>query len=746
MNKNWSNSSLIIQVFIFALFTSAFLIFVVQPMFTKLVLPKLGGAPAVWSVGMVVFQALLLAGYFYAHLLTRYTSLRASILIHLIVISFATFALPIGLAEGFGNPPQDGQGVWLLGFYLASIGVPFFALAGNGPLLQAWFSKSGNPHAANPYFLYNASNAGSFIALLAYPVIIEPLFLLSSQTILWSFAFVALIGIIALSGIAVWNRNQDAALSTSLRTTEYSYKTKFCWVLLSFVPSALMIAITAHISTDVASAPFLWVIPLSLFLMSFIVAFREKSFFKLDNIEKRVALYSLPLAVTYSFASFPVYILVFLNITFFFIAATACHQRLYAMRPAPEYLTEFYLYMSLGGVLGGVFAALIAPFVFNTVLEYPVLIVFTVFITTIWGNDRKSDILKTFLPILLFGFLFIILIYYTGFYEFFALKLNYTVQTIALILLCMLTIFAICFAGKKHALAAFLPVIFLYSAILKDDEPIVFLERSFFGVHRIALAESGMFRVLFHGTTIHGAVQVKTATGAPITGRPTPLTYYNPNGTIAQSLYSAPSKSDGRQLGIVGLGTGAHSCNGQPADQWTFFEIDPLVVKIAKNQEYFPFLSECAPNAKINLGDARITLLSQPKQSFDYLLIDAFSSDAIPMHLLTTEAIALYKSVLREDGVLAVHISNRHLELASVVAALAAEAGVPARIKHDQKPDDVLDIVHSSSTVVVLTRSSTALAHLDATPGWTMLEPSGTEPWRDDFSNIVSALWRNYKK
>lgn len=736
----------VIFVFSFALFHSAFLVFIVQPMFTKLVLPKLGGAPAVWSVGMVVFQGLLLAGYFYAHLLTRYTTLRTSILVHLGVVSIATFALPIGLAEGFGNPPQEGQGVWLLGFYLASIGVPFFALAGNGPLLQAWFSKSGNPSAGNPYFLYNASNAGSFIALLAYPIMIEPLLSLSLQSIFWSFGFFSLIGIIAISGAMVWQHNATLSEVTTVKALEYSYKIRFFWILLSFVPSALMIAITAHISTDVASAPFLWVIPLALFLLSFIFAFKENPIFNIASLEQRVAIYALPLAIIYAFTSFAVYVLVLLNIMFFFIAATACHQRLYAMRPAPQHLTEFYLYMSLGGVLGGVFAALIAPSAFNTVLEYPVLIVFAVLLATTMNSNKKSDVLKTLIPILIFGIFFITVIHYTVFYKFIASKLDYTIRTINLAGLCLLALCAIGFVKKKHALAAFIPVIFIYSAVFKNDEGVKRSERSFFGVHKIAFAEDGMFRVLYHGTTIHGAMQVKTATGEPITGRPMPLTYYNPNGPIAQSLYSVPSKSEGRQLGVVGLGTGAHSCNGQPSDQWTFFEIDPLVVKIARQPEYFRFLSECAPGAKINIGDARITLLEQTKRSFDYLLIDAFSSDAIPMHLLTSEAVKLYISVLNEGGVLALHISNRHLELASVVAALAAEAGVPARIKHDQKPDEVPDIVHASSTVVVLTRSSTALSHLDATPGWTGLEPSGTQPWKDDFSNIVSALWRNYTK
>lgn len=741
----------IILAFVAALFCSAFLIFIVQPMFTKLVLPKLGGAPAIWSVGVVVFQGLLLAGYFYAHLLTRYGSMRVSILIHLAVLFIAALTLPISLAQGFGNPPEEGQAFWVMGFYLVSIGAPFFALAGNGPLLQAWFSRSNNSYAEDPYFLYNASNLGSFIALLAYPVLIEPLIPISSQSLLWSIGYFVLIGAISLAGFTVWKQKSAASSSNmSLHAADgqqaTSYRVRLLWILLSFIPSALMVAVTAHISTDIASAPFIWIIPLALFLLTFIFAFKSKPFFDLSSLEKRVPIYALPLAIIYIFYTFNLLLSFFLNIIFFFIAALTCHQRLYNLRPSTQNLTEFYLYMSLGGVLGGAFAALAAPYLFNNVFEYPLLIVSAVIVATLMNATHKFKAIKNIFVIIFTGSMIIYFLFYSNVYIYISQKWDYSVTSVIMFGLVLLVVCALAFSRMRYALAAFVPLIFFYSLFFKDYESDKTSERSFFGVHKIGLGEEGKLRVLLHGTTIHGAMQIKTLTGEPVLGRPVPLTYYNPNGAIAQSLHAVPDKPEGRSLAVIGLGTGAHSCNGQANDQWTYFEIDPLVVKIAKNPAYFRFLAECAPKAKIILGDARITLSDQPKGSFDYLLIDAFSSDAIPLHLLTKEAIALYLSVLKEDGVLVLHITNRHLELASVVAALAKDAGIAGRIRWDKTPEGVSYIVHSNSTVVTLTRSTAVLAKLDSLPGWQLLSTTDTPVWVDDFSNVLGALWRHYTK
>ncbi len=731
----------IIAFFTLAIFTSAFLLFAVQPMFTKMVLPQLGGSPAVWSVAMVFFQALLLAGYLYAHLSTRYLTTRQAALLHLALLVVTAFTLPIAVSTSFGTPPAEGQAFWLIGVFLASVGLPFFAVSGNGPLLQAWFARSGHAHAGDPYFLYGASNLGSFAALLLYPVLIEPLLPVRMQSMIWAVGFTALIASIALAIVSIRHASETRAEARELSaTTKPAPAMVARWIALSFVPSGLLVAVTAHLSTDVAAAPFLWVIPLALFLLTFVLIFREKPLLPMPAIERILPILAGGL-VLFSYFGAHMFVVVFLvHVGFFFVAALVCHNRLYALRPRAEHLTAFYLWMSLGGVLGGLFSGLLAPVIFDRIVEYPILVVASVLALPAVGAASRREVLRQALPVLLVGIAYIAMLYVIRF----VFKGEPGASANYLFLIGASA--AMLLYRRPLIVVVILPILFIALDTLQTIEFRRTHERSFFGVHKIELREGGQIRVLSHGTTIHGAIRIANEDGSPLPARPKPLTYYHPEAPIADTLRALPEKPEGRTLAVVGLGAGAHACNGVGKDRWTYFEIDAAVVRIARDPKLFRFLTTCAPDARIVLGDARLTLGSEKPGSFDNLLIDAFSSDAIPMHLMTREALALYLARLSENGILTMHISNRHLELQSVVAALARDAGVTAMIRAD--PGENRETLDSrvASIVVAIAKNPAALKPLETMPGWQPIQDIGIAPWTDDFSNVVSALWRRYAK
>src|SRR4051812_7792335 len=367
-----------LPVFAITLFSSALLMFAVQPMFTKMVLPMLGGAPSVWSVAMVFFQGALLIGYAYAHLLARTLSVGHAALVHLAVLGLAALTLPIGIAAGFSDPPSQGIGPWLVGLFAASIGLPFVALSASAPLLQRWFATSGHPQARNPYVLYAASNLGSFAALLAYPLAIESLLTLRAQAWVWSVGFALLALLIAAAAMtAARGASVVAAPATAGRPTP---RDRASWTVLAAIPAGLVIAVTAYISTDVAAAPLLWVLPLALYLLTFVAVFREKPWFGHDLVVRLAPFLVAPLAITL-LSSDRLYwgVTIALHLIALFVLALACHGEVYRRRPAPARLTEFYLWTSFGGVLGGIFAGLLAPHLFNQTYEYPILVIAAVF-------------------------------------------------------------------------------------------------------------------------------------------------------------------------------------------------------------------------------------------------------------------------------------------------------------------------------------------------------------------------------
>ena len=381
------------------IFLSAFLLFSVQPMFAKLVLPRLGGSPGVWSVAMVFFQSMLLLGYAYAHLLTSRLSLKTASLVHIGVMLVSVLALPLSIPEGWGTPPESGQTLWLLGLFAVGVGLPFFAVSANGPLLQAWFARSGHAHAADPYFLYGASNVGSFASLILYIILIEPQFGLLNQTVLWSAGFLLLALALMLCAILVVRRVAEApevsAATTSTLSEAPTWSTRLLWIALSFIPSGLLVAVTAHISTDIAAAPFLWVIPLALFLLTFVLAFQREQWLPETLLRKMVPFAAAAILIEMSLSLvLNTVVTVSFHLSFFFLAALYCHTRMVDSRPKAAHLTEFYLFMSLGGVLGGIFASLVAMHLFDTIFEYPILIAAALLARkSIYGEAAKLSLI-----------------------------------------------------------------------------------------------------------------------------------------------------------------------------------------------------------------------------------------------------------------------------------------------------------------------------------------------------------------
>ena len=716
------------------LFVSALLLFLIQPMFTKMVLPRLGGAPTVWSIAMVFFQAALLAGYGYAHVLVRRLSPRLGAFVHLCLLACAGATLPIAVSSLFGAPPSDGIPLWLIGLFSASIGLPFVALSASAPLLQGWFAGTDHAQARNPYVLYAASNLGSFAALFAYPVVVEPFLTLREQSHIWSMGFAVLAVLIATAGVLASRHPAEAAAPTATAAAVTPFSTRLRWMALAAVPVGLVIAVTSYISTDIASAPFLWVVPLALYLLTFVAVFRERPWFPTAGVVMLVPIAVAPLAVgLLGGAKRYLFAMIVLNLAAFVLLTLLCHAELYRRRPEPAKLTEFYLWMSVGGVIGGLFAALAAPHLFSLPFEYPLLIVTALLVLpgmfALRGHALAGEIAA---PL---GLAAVAAVARLGF----GLDLPAGAELpfqIALVALAALMLFQ----RKRPARFAALVVLgFVITALWQPGLNRVLAVRSFFGVHQVIDTADGRYRLLYNGTTLHGAERIADLA----TARPEPLTYYHPGAALAESVEAIRTAHGGlRRVAVVGLGTGSLACSRRSGEGWTYYEIDPAVVAIAENPKLFNFMTSCAPDARIVLGDARLTL-ARSQDTYDLIVLDAFSSDSIPVHLLTREAIRGYLSRLDAHGALVLHISNRYLELADVVAAIAREEGLAADGKIDRRVDSVPYDYRLNAQVVALARSPDTLRDLERVPGWAALplKPQ-VAAWTDDYSNILGAMLR----
>lgn len=741
-----ARNRLILATYTVAIFTSALLLFSVQPLFTKMVLPRLGGSPAVWSVAMVFFQSLLLGGYAYAHYLTQIRSRVAPVAIHLLLLVVALTTLPLAIAEGWGEPPTSGYAGWLLGLFAVSIGLPFFALAANNPLLQAWFVRTGHPNGPDPYFLYASSNIGSFLALLSYPVLLEPMFSLRTQNVLWTVGYGILILLIAGCGVLLLRSPPVAVMEADAGDAEApapAWAMRLRWIFLAAVPSGLLIAVTAHISTDVAAAPLLWVLPLSLYLLTWVLVFQSRPL-----LPHRWMLMLQPLAIAGVIVLLAVGGEQNLLLTLgghqlcFFIIAMACHGELARTRPAARFLTGFYVALSFGGMAGGLFAGLIAPFTFSWIAEYPILIVLAVLCRPP-AMERWPQLMRWYWLLLLVLAAVLLLPTLSGgaLFDWLGLRRVYVIGAVAV----LAAVLAVLLRSSRWKVAATAVVALMLLRAYPADEGRVTTVRSFFGVHKIVVTPGGQYHVLMHGTTIHGAERVQNNDGTPINGRPEPISYYYKDGGIGQAITAIRVRKGGPiRVAVIGLGAGTLTCASVPGENWKFFEIDQTMVDTARDPKYFTFINRCEPDLKPVLGDARLTFAKEPDGVYDLIIVDAYSSDAIPIHLATEQAMAIYKAKLAPQGAVLMHVSNRHLELASVVVGIAAANDLKSWVFNEDTGRD--DEYIFTTDVVISARQAADIGSLVSNEKWVPTKANPRQQvWSDDYSNILGAVWRRLR-
>jgi spermidine synthase len=745
-------------IYVLAVFCGAALVFMVQPMVARLVLPTLGGSPQVWNTSMAFFQAALLVGYGYAHLLQKVDRAGRQVVIHLGVLALAAVFLPLRITGMFGEPGTTPPALWLMAVLTVSIGAPFAALSATAPLVQAWYAKvqagaGGQSGGPEPWALYAASNLGSLLALLAYPVLIEPTLALGDQRWGWSGLYLAFVGVMAVLALKLRRQDGGAAAAEAEAALAVTapvagvWLQRLIWVALAALPSSLMLGVTAHLSTDVASAPFLWVAPLSLYLLTFIIAFQTRPAIApgLARVMMSVAL--IVTVTTLPFGSPNVLATIAIHLATFFLCALVCHQALVARRPDPARLTEFYLCMSVGGVVGGAFNAFVAPVAFNSVVEYAAVLCLCALVRP-WSPWRPSRREQLFLGVAVAGAALALIAVSGPAWRLLsgmaALggQTGDTVRVLASVGVVAIAVAAVVTREKAWWFFGCVVLLGLVANRVNPSAEAYESRRSFFGVVHLTHYEvpemGGDVRVFSHGTTLHGAQALDPRY------RCRPLTYYAPETAIGQVFADVQARKGAVNIAAVGLGTGAVSAYVRPGDRMTFFEIDPQVVAIASDPKIFSYTSECAKGpVSYVLGDARLTLEKQPAGQYDILLIDAFSSDAIPAHLLTVEAMKGYLARIKPDGVVILHLSNRHLELVFPAASAARAAGGYALFQPYQASLDSPLYWESGEDVMIVGRSREAMAGYIAQPQWLAAPPATVRPWTDDYTNLVGALVGN---
>jgi SAM-dependent methyltransferase len=719
-------------LFTITIFIGAALLFLVQPMFTRMVLPLLGGSPAVWNTSLVFYQAALLAGYAYAHVTTRWLGVRKQVMLHLVVLLVPLFLLPIAIPRGWLPSAQANPIPWLLFVLAVSAGLPFFAVSATSPLLQRWFTASGRRSASDPYFLYAASNLGSLLALACYPIIIEPRWGLVQQSRSWAIGYILLLALTAICGLWVQRGSITSVVATPAENplAPLPLPRRLRWLLLAFVPSSLMLSCTTYMTSEVAPIPMLWVIPLGIYLFTFVLVFARRRI-----IPHKWMVRALPfvvLAVLWTMVGLllgqsmePLDCLIALHLLALFVIAMVCHGELANDRPPGLQLTEFYLWISAGGVLGGMFNALLAPAFFSMVLEYPITLILACAIMprrAPASTNRRAWLADVAWPIALALFT-IGLIFVLNHIPF---QSNWLGSSLAF---GIPSILCLAFSRRPFRLALGVTAILLVITLppWARSRP-AFRARSFFGIHQVFLETQ--FHTLKHGSTVHGVQSTD-----PLRRRE-PLSYYSRTGPLGELLTALPPNLK-EHVGVVGLGAGTVAGYADPGQHWTFYEIDPTVERIARDPRYFTFLADSPADIDVILGDARLSLQRAPDAHFGLLILDAYNSDSLPMHLITREALALYLQKLTPDGVLAFHISTRHLDLQSVLANLALDARLYALHMNDFTGNSGRAAGRFSSHWLVMTRNPASLQPLLATGYWQPPRPRpSVGTWTDDHAAL----------
>jgi hypothetical protein len=725
-----------------ALLLSAALLFMIQPMVARMILPFFGGSPAVWNTCLFFFQTVLLVGYLYAHFAGRWLGIKRHLIVHLGLIAAALYFLPMtisaGLLERSGLSPTHQ----VLGVLLLSVGFPFFVLSANAPLLQKWFSTTDHIAARDPYFLYAASNAGSLLGLLAYPLWLEPHLSLGEQTWFWLYMYAGFSLIVLLcitAGKAALTRADsppmlDAAGSAAACATRPRPVRRLSWIVLSFAPSSLLLGVTTYITTDLASVPLLWVLPLSLYLISFIVAYQPGSWASHPFVIRRQGFLLMTAAITFfATATGPAMILLPLHLLAFFVTCLVCHGELAKDRPTTEHLTEYYLWISFGGVLGGFFNGFLAPLIFTRLQEYPLAMIAAALVRPRLDASagKQAGYPRDFLWAVALFVIILGVVLWIG-------RGNVLSARFAHVMIFGLSgLIGLSFARRPLRFGLGIGAIMLATSWYNGPfGQVLFSERSFFGVYRVLREPERNLHVVFHGTTLHGAQNLDPDK------RLQPLSYYDASGPAGEAFKALAENVLDKPVAIVGLGAGAMACYGKPGQNFVFYEIDPLVERIARNQSLFTYLRDCPPRASVHIGDARVTVARAADHTYGIFVLDAFSGDAIPIHLLTRDAVELYLSKLAPDGVLLFHISNRYMDLVPVVDRLAAELKLTAFLRHDAELSDVeRSEGREPSTWAIVAPRPERLASFHNKSGWQPLRGDlNGELWTDQYSNVLKVL------
>jgi len=680
---------------------------------------------------MLFFQVLLLAGYSYVLFTTAWIGPRKQAVLHVVVILVSILYLPLTLVGNFGSvSEQKYPALWLFAYLLTAIGVPIFLISTTSPLLQKWFTRTGHVSANDPYFLFAISNAGSLLALISYPLLLEPNLKLSRQSKLWVVGYVVFLVLSLSCVLLLWksSRSENVDNVQPIEKSPISLKQRLYWILLAFIPSSLLFGVTSYITTEIAPTPLLWTIPLALYLVTFILAFARK--LALPEQLLNTALGGLALLLTLVIvanATEPTTAIVLLHLCFFFVAALVCHGKLASDRPDATRLAEFYLCVAIGGMFGGLFNTLIAPIAFNTLIEYPFVIVLACLIRPRDTTDDSSRHrwLDFILPVGA-GLVTIGLVFLVNQYD------VRPAVAVAIIFGIPLVIINHRFRNRPVRFALALGAVMLGSVVYSETiNRTLHDERNFFGTLSVRLDPSGATRILFHGNTIHGRQFINPS----LQGEP--LSYFHREGPLGLIFDAFNDNPASPNVAVVGLGAGSMACYSRPDQSWTFYEINPAVISIAQNTEYFTYLQKCAVGpTKIILGDARLQLQNAPDHHYGLIVLDAFNSDAIPVHLMTQEAIALYTQKLATGGMLAFHISNRSLKLNTVLADLAKHNGSMSLSFADGEYDPVRG--KDPSEWLVMAQQSLALDNLAQDPRWRALQARAeSDVWTDDFSNVL---------
>lgn len=693
----------------------SFLLFMVEPMVARLALPRLGGSPAVWNSAVLVYQTLLLMGYLWAHV-TSSLAPRNQAIAHISLLAVAGIWLPIGLAAG--APPADvDPTLWTPILIAGSIGPLFLALAAQSTLLQRWQATRGG----NPYPLYAASNAGSMLGLLMYPFVIEPLSTLETQRIAWSIGYVGLAILMVICATTLPRRGEGEASPKSKSPGIVTYAR---WILLAAIPSGLMLSTTTVITTDLAAGPMLWVLPLAVYLASYIAAFsgRDGLIASSMRVAPILLLVSGGLAMS-PLVSIPAVALI-IGLATLYAASVAIHGRLYRERPPVDRLTGFYLALAFGGVIGGAFSALFAPIVFNWTWEHLILLAAASL------AFKHRPLIETTLPAVRIGIPVAALAIGLCAIGWIFGHAGALISSMVIILLGIVSVMII---GRRDVFIVCLLSLFVIqsAATVHAKTGVDIRQRSYFGMTRVL--DIGDARIMFHGTTAHGEQRMRPNISTE------PLGYYSSTSGVGRALSIAPLLyGDNARIDIVGLGTGTLACWSQPGQSWRFHEIDPDIVRIARDSGLFQYIPRCQPDAEMIIGDARVNLAAQAADSADIVVLDAFSSDAIPTHLMTKQAFAAYDRVTGNSGLVIAHISNRHLNLEPVLAAMKDRHAI---VLTDDRPK-AGDPMIRASTWVALSRDRGIIETIRQTDKrWRALkERKGYQGWTDDHASILPVL------